>query len=61
MICSFCNREFSEAQRQKTCQNCSLFAGCSFVKCPYCGYETPDKPRIFKWLKQRKDKNNAKL
>ena len=56
MTCSFCGREFSEAQAEKECRTCSVFGGCKKVKCPYCGYEMPRQPAFFKRFRLRKEK-----
>jgi DNA-directed RNA polymerase subunit RPC12/RpoP len=58
VTCSFCGREFDETQAEKECRGCSLVGGCRNVKCPYCGYEMPREPVVFKklktfWEKQR--------
>ena len=56
MTCDFCRREFAEEDSRKTCSKCSLFGGCKSVKCPYCGYEMPQVPKIFGKLRLRKEK-----
>jgi len=30
---------------------CPMGASCSHVRCPNCGYEFPDAPRLLEWLK----------
>lgn len=56
MTCAFCRREFTEQDAQKTCGKCSLFGGCKNLKCPYCGYEMPQVPSIFKKLPFSREK-----
>jgi hypothetical protein len=40
---------FDEKRSDKICEGCLLAKGCSLVKCPNCGYETPPED---KWLKE---------
>lgn len=47
LSCGFCGREFSEDRSQPVCQSCPLARACRFVRCPYCGYENPERPA---WL-----------
>ena len=50
--CSFCGREFDETKAEAACRGCPSRKGCRRVKCPYCGYETPQQPRWIQWLKR---------
>jgi predicted amidophosphoribosyltransferase len=48
--CSFCSKKFTEEEAILSCGNCTLFGGCRKVKCPHCGYETPQIPGLLKTL-----------
>ena len=58
MKCSFCNKEFDEDSVLSNCRKCSLFGGCKNIKCPYCGYESPQKPDLLKWFKKLRTRKN---
>jgi rubredoxin len=47
--CALCGYMFDEKRSDKICEGCLLAKGCSLVKCPNCGYETPPED---KWLKE---------
>ena len=53
MICAFCGHAFQEAPAREQCRNCALFAGCRKVRCPRCGYESPEEPGLVKWLRKK--------
>ncbi len=53
MKCPFCNREFDADEARRACRGCSLMGGCRRVKCPHCGYEQPDEPRLVKWIRSK--------
>jgi Fe2+ transport system protein FeoA/rubredoxin len=44
MKCSLCGYEFSDTEGQGSCANCPMHKGCSLVRCPNCGFETPKDP-----------------
>ncbi|HEY3285212.1 MAG TPA: hypothetical protein VGN26_23315 [Armatimonadota bacterium] len=46
--CCFCDYEFDEEEGVKACGACTLFGGCRKVKCPKCGYEMPEMPKLLK-------------
>jgi ribosomal protein L37E len=58
MNCPFCQRDFDEELAEKECRQCSLFSTCRKVECPYCGYQSPRKPKLLKWLKKIRIKND---
>jgi adenine-specific DNA methylase len=53
MKCAFCGMEFDEMAARRLCSSCALFGGCRMVKCPRCGYETPEEPGLIKWIRKR--------
>jgi Fe2+ transport system protein FeoA len=53
MKCTFCGKEFDEAAGRRSCGSCALFGGCKNVRCPYCGYESPLEPGVFRWLRKK--------
>jgi len=56
MICSFCGKEFDEESAGQGCRACAMFGGCKKVKCPHCGYESPQKPKSLKLLEKIREK-----
>ncbi len=44
--CSFCGNVFSEEEGACACGKCALFGGCRMIKCPRCGYEMPQIPKL---------------
>ena len=57
MTCSFCGRVYTEERAHKECRGCGLLRGCRNIKCPYCGYETPQVPRFLQRFIGRKEKS----
>lgn len=55
VTCGFCHTRFEEDSGQPTCGACPLKGGCSFVRCPECGYENPTTPewmsKLRSWLR----------
>lgn len=51
MNCAYCGLVFNEATAPKGgCHTCiSNSSSCGMVKCPRCGYDTPEVP---KWAKR---------
>ncbi|HWQ84387.1 MAG TPA: hypothetical protein VN363_07465 [Anaerolineales bacterium] len=41
ITCPMCGFEYDPAS-QVVCQGCPLQRGCGLVRCPNCGFETPD-------------------
>ena len=60
MKCSFCLREFDDQQATDACQGCPSGGGCHNVKCPYCGYESPQEPGLVKAIKKLFNKKGGK-
>jgi len=54
MKCVFCGYEYSEDQAVCSCKGCPVSKGCSLMKCPNCGYETPAEPGWLKKLTERR-------
>ena len=50
MNCSFCGLEFEEISARHQCQGCLLAGGCRSIRCPRCGYEMPEEPKLPEWL-----------
>ena len=50
MNCSWCRQDFDVKQGRVACRHCALFGGCRKVKCPHCGYEMPEEPRVLQVL-----------
>jgi Fe2+ transport system protein FeoA len=50
VTCSFCGGSFEEAAARRHCQACPVGPGCRSVRCPRCGYETPEEPRFLRRL-----------
>ncbi|MCX6358285.1 MAG: hypothetical protein NT029_00620 [Armatimonadetes bacterium] len=48
--CAFCGHSFSEEEGATSCGACAAFGGCRKVKCPGCGYETPQTSPLVRWL-----------
>jgi predicted amidophosphoribosyltransferase len=44
VTCGSCRRSFAEDRAQPACRSCPLKSGCTFVRCPYCGYDNPVEP-----------------
>lgn len=59
MTCSFCALEFTEEEGHKTCGKCASFGGCRMVKCPRCGYESPQTPNLIKLLQKFGKRNKV--
>ncbi|MCX7766083.1 MAG: hypothetical protein N2246_05190 [Candidatus Sumerlaeia bacterium] len=59
MKCLLCGFEFDEREAQNLCKGCVFFSSCGLVKCPNCGYETPEEPMLIKKLKKWKEKRDA--
>jgi len=54
VICTFCGHAVEEEFARERCRNCALFAGCRKVRCPRCGYESPEgAPGLVKWLRKK--------
>jgi hypothetical protein len=55
VTCGFCREHFKEDYGQRTCGSCPMKGGCSFVRCPHCGFENPMTPpwmlRLRSWLR----------
>ncbi|HSJ14765.1 MAG TPA: hypothetical protein VK939_10120 [Longimicrobiales bacterium] len=55
VTCGFCHTRFDEDYGQRTCGACPLRGGCSFVRCPQCGFENPTTPewvsKLRSWLR----------
>ena len=58
MNCAFCGKEFDETAARDGCKTCSMFGGCRNVRCPHCGYETPEEPAFVRWLRQKLSKGD---
>jgi hypothetical protein len=59
MICPFCQREFIVKDAKKECRTCASFGGCRKVKCPWCGYESPQEPNFVERLRKLKKTNRS--
>ncbi len=53
MKCAYCRKDFTREDAEAACGQCGLFGGCHLVKCPYCGAEQPEEPRMVGWLRNR--------
>lgn len=51
MTCAYCHSEFDENASRLACSACVVSEGCRRLRCPECGYETPDEPAFVKRLK----------
>lgn len=49
MNCSFCGVTFDEAEARSACDACLTSEGCARLRCPQCGYESPEVPA---WLQR---------
>jgi rubredoxin len=52
MKCTLCGYQFDKDESDATCTGCSIFKGCSKVRCPNCGYEEPADSIMINVLKQ---------
>lgn len=50
LYCGLCGMEFEKVDTV-CAHGCPMGASCSHVRCPNCGYEFPDAPRLLEWLK----------
>ena len=48
--CGLCGMEFEKVDTV-CAHGCPLGASCTHVRCPSCGYEFPDTPRVLEWFK----------
>ena len=55
MKCSLCGSEFDEKIAEKSCKSCPLKKGCKLIKCPNCGFETPQEPDWLGYFKKKKE------
>ena len=60
MRCPFCGKAFDEESARESCGSCAVFGGCRNVKCPHCGYESPEEPGLVKWFKRKLGKAHDK-
>jgi hypothetical protein len=46
--CAFCGGQYNEEESRRTCTHCSLLGGggCRKLRCPHCGYESPQPARL---------------
>ncbi|MBS1149408.1 MAG: putative iron-dependent repressor [Myxococcaceae bacterium] len=51
MNCSYCNADFDAEAAKHACSACLISTGCKSVKCPRCGYDSPEEPQLFARLK----------
>jgi rubredoxin len=53
MKCALCGFEYNEKESLKACSGCPMSKGkCGLHKCPNCGYETPEEPKLIKFIKK---------
>jgi len=56
MRCDFWGHQF-DASQALACRGCALQRSCHLVRCPRCGYEMPQEPRLVRlWRAWRKRK-----
>jgi Fe2+ transport system protein FeoA len=49
--CGLCGMEFEKVDTV-CAHGCPMGMSCSHVRCPNCGYEFPEAPRLFGWVKR---------
>ncbi len=53
MKCALCGFEYTEEESIKACSGCPMSQNrCRLQKCPNCGYETPDEPKLIKFIRK---------
>ena len=59
MKCPLCGHQFREDEGKAACKGCLMASGCRMIKCPNCGYDIPEEPRLIKafkaWKERRED------
>jgi len=51
MTCAYCHTEFDESTSRLACSACGVSEGCQRLRCPKCGYDTPEEPAFVKKLR----------
>jgi hypothetical protein len=59
MKCPLCGREFQESEANTACSGCLITRNCHIMKCPNCGYEIPEEPKLIKAFKAWKEGKNG--
>lgn len=42
--CPLCGKTYDEKNTGSACKGCPMAKGCTLIRCPNCGYETPPEP-----------------
>lgn len=58
--CSFCGYESTEEEAEGGCRGCPLRGNCAKTRCPNCGFEMADEPKLLKMYKKWKEKRRSK-
>jgi hypothetical protein len=48
--CGYCGKDFNINESKVGCSGCPMGSSCGKIKCPYCNYEMPAKPKMPKLI-----------
>lgn len=46
MKCGFCGYEFDASEGGVNCPGCPLAGNCGYIRCPRCGYDSPQQAAL---------------
>jgi rubredoxin len=59
MKCPLCGYQFQEKDGEAACRGCPLAVTCRMTRCPNCGFDIPEEPKLIKAFKAWRRRENG--